>query len=286
MSSENQLFSQKLELYKKYLPTEIISPEIFEYTFQNMKIVYADRAIALFVDPLDHEYNNHKMLIDYFPVFENQIELFEASSFFTLFMALEGSTDHLPITINRNHNIFIFAKFAHGFEYFYVGMLDKISVSFRKSSTKAILSLHQKFPDHILMSVIGFKLLIYDPTDFLMPNSPILQSYRHEDAELFTNMLLKRHGGYGYANVIKFNRKKIAIHSVDERAFLDYSEGSIRVSAYDPMKKDSTEEINDPNGDTWDTVRVKETIPREDAIKALNEFIDTGQRPTCVKWRE
>lgn len=137
-------------------------------------------------------------------------------------------------------------------------------------------------------SLNGFNWLISDPVSPI--DDPIcLYTDDINDALEFALRLVKARGRYGDVRIQRFDGQVIQLQLIAKRATLnhtqtaDYRDVSFAV---DPtIDPESRETIKNPYGEIFDKLRLTETIPREDAIKALHEFLETGQCPTCVTWR-
>ena len=98
---------------------------------------------------------------------------------------------------------------------------------------------------------------------------------------------MKRYGRYGDVRIARFDGQEVGLHLMDERAYIDYTRIGIGyISAFDPLTADSEVILDDPHCDVYDTIPLSITIPRESAIKAMVQFIETGKRPTCIQWRK
>lgn len=279
MPSERNLFSKAPELYQQYIKEEILNPDLKPSQYiQEGQLVNGTGEKAIFLDIPMPEITSHHI------VKGNTIRISQPSTLSDKLIAFDSSHRKLKLEISRKFDMFVFAKSMQDKLYTFVGGAEYMSISHGLWAVTTDFVLGNTLPETVMKSLKGYEWKVYDTIDFLWDQKVMLYTFNANDALKFAKKMLKRHGD---VTVSRFDGQELVIHLLDGRAYMSYTGIGINfVGALDSRVQNSDVILNDPFPDVYDTIPLSQTIPRDDAIKAMNEFIETGQRPTCVQWRD
>jgi GTPase SAR1 family protein len=286
MTWEHELFSKPPELYQQYDKDEILKTNLsITKLFHDEFFIVAGTSRAIFLnisvpDMFLFDSNNPA-------VKDDTIRISKTPSFLDTLITLDSFKTKVKLDPSKLIKVFCFAKAEQDKLYTFLGQIKEIQIKYSIHESIINFTLNDVMLGSVIKSLLGFEWEIVEPYELNLGKPVLLHTYDKEKAKTFANKLVTLFDQYGTVRITRFDGQKINVYLLDNRGVVLYESLTQKfIYANDPNVANSTDEIYDPFCDYPEHTPLSETIPREDAIKAMKEFIDIGKRPTCVQWRE
>ena len=278
MTWEHELFSKTPELYQQYDKDEILYPDLdLSYFHYHKLIVVGENTGVIFMSVGLPSYG---LRISGRTIEKNHVNAKYPASMHTLMSELEQRLSE------KTKQIHGFAIGENDMNYTYLGQIIDIQTRSFEYVLHVTYFFADLFPDRLVYALSGFTWEIIDPTN---DEDVEYINTKDEARDLITKLIESNSEAWvthieGQCMLISVNRT---------RGIVKY--GHLRNRGYSPpdvfardpeIDIDSDETIQLPQGGLMSTEMLSWSVPRDDAIKAVLEFIETGKRPTCIQWRE
>lgn len=176
-----------------------------------------------------------------------------------------------------------FFKAEHDTDYTYVSDLRYFDL--QEDFDLLRFQIAPELPESVVFELSGFTWEILDPTS----TGDLYHTRDSDEAKALSHRVLQKYRELWLTNI---DGQYITLTTNNTYTRISYGrrlEGDQHediVVAHDEQFLDNRSETAMSVGGLPEKIPLSYTVLREDAIKALHEFIETGQRPTCVRWRE